>query len=95
MPKVIIYGSSSDRKKIASLIESEGISIVSTEGSTYQQERNFLYGNSEYGHAVAVICISGKSYSIWCFKRGHYKKKITRSDICKNNENLNYFQYVF
>jgi hypothetical protein len=58
MPKVIIYGSSSDRKKIASFIENEDISIISTEGSTYQQERNFVYGNSEYGHAVAVICIS-------------------------------------
>lgn len=87
MPKVIIYGSSSDRKKIATLIENEDISIISTEGSTYQQERNFVYGNSEYGHAVAIICISEENpIPFGVLSADIIKKQLPVVLFVKNNE---------
>jgi hypothetical protein len=87
MPKVIIYGSNSDRKKVASLIENEEISITSTGGSTYQQERNFVYGNSEYGHAVAVICISEENpIPFGVLSADIIKKQLPIVLFVKNNE---------
>lgn len=49
------------RNKVKRLVENTDIEIIENQGlTTYQKERAFIYGDHAYGHAVAVICISGE-----------------------------------
>ncbi|HEX2549145.1 MAG TPA: hypothetical protein VHM20_04895 [Gammaproteobacteria bacterium] len=69
MPHIIIYppifrnseSKSVVQEKIINLVENSDIEIVEfQELTTYQKERAFIYGDKAYGHAAAVICISGE-----------------------------------
>lgn len=61
MPKIIIYGNKQSKDKIQNLLKHTDIEIIQPQGtSKYQQERAFVYGNRSYGHAVAIIYISGE-----------------------------------
>lgn len=61
MPHVIVYGNERDQDKIESILTNAEIDIVKLQGlSKYQEERAFIYGNKNYGHAIAVIYISGE-----------------------------------
>lgn len=69
MPHILIYPpafNNSESKiiqqeKIKNLVKNTDIEIVEfQELTTYQKERAFIYGDKSYGHAVAVIIISGE-----------------------------------
>lgn len=60
MLPIIIYGNKAMQDKIQTLIQATEIDVIRFQGlTTYQEERAFIYGNANYGHAVAVICITG------------------------------------
>lgn len=67
MPNIILYPPDSNNfvstryAKIKRLIKDTAIEIIGFNGlTTYQKERAFIYGNKSYGHAIAVIYISGE-----------------------------------
>lgn len=59
----ISYKNLDIQEKIKRLVKNTNIGIINFPESgltTYQRERAFIYGDKAYGHAIAVICISGE-----------------------------------